>query len=195
MKTGASSARFAAFLFFTALLGVVQWPQPAAAFHIIGFSGSVTSVNSVTRQVDIKITETTTGAGTQHIRAIAAWGDAVTDSHAWTSTTGAGPKIYKVSASHTYPDITTRVITLTSDSNAPSPLQDTLQVDFGCADSPIFFCDGSATKAALQIQNNADDNKDKLKFKWLNGTVASFDDPTGSTQYFLCIYAPGLVFD
>ena len=117
-----------------------------------------------------------------------------TSTQGWTSTTGAGPIIYKVAASHTYPDITTRMITLISDSNAPSPLQDTLPVDFGCADTPILLCDASATKSQLQILNNSDDGKDKLKFKWLNGTVASFDDPA-TTQYFLCIYAPGVVFD
>jgi len=180
--------------FTGALLAALGWSQPAVAFHITGFSGTVVSIDSVARQVNISITETTVGTGSPHVAANVQWGDAMTSLQAWTSTTGVAPKIYKVSASHTYPDLTTRMITLFSDSNAPSPLQDTLQVDFGCSDTPLGGC-RAAGKSLLQIKNDSDDGKDKFVWKWVKGadtSLAALGDPTSSTQYFVCVYdAPG----
>jgi len=61
----------------------------------------------------------------------------------------------------------------------------------------------AAAKSKLTYKSNADDTKDKLKWKWGKGpgtTAAEFGDPTASTQYQLCVYAttsgaPTLLFD
>ena len=51
----------------------------------------------------------------------------------------------------------------------------------------------SAQKSLLLIKNdNDDDTKDKLIFKWIKGaatTVGDFGVPTGTTTYALCIYS------
>jgi hypothetical protein len=89
------------------------------------------------------------------------------------------------------------MITATGDTNIPSPFQDTAMIDFGCSDAPMGGC-RAAGKSQLQIKNDADDSKDKLTWKWLKGadtSLAALGNPTVSTQYFLCIYAPGLVLD
>jgi len=103
-----------------------------------------------------------------------------------------------LSTSHTYPDISPRQITVTGAVTPQPNSQVSVTVHFpgavGCAATPVASCDASAAKASLQIQKNTiDDAKDKLVFKWSKGTVASFDDPTGASQYFLCVYAPNLV--
>ena len=180
------------------VLAAVQWPHPAEAFHIQGITIVPTSINRATRTVTVNIVEQTVGTGTAHTDAGVAWGDAVTSNHAWTSTTGAGPKFYHVNGvSHVYPDLTTRTITVTSDCcNTTLGYDfDTQVVDLGCTDSPMLLCNASAAKAQLQIKNDTgDDTKDKLKFKWLNGNT-TFDDPTGTNDYFFCIYAPTVVVE
>lgn len=180
-----------------AALAITQRPLPAAAFHVTGFSVTVTSFDSIAGQADIDITETTTGSGAAHSGANVQWGDAMTTFFAWTSTTGVAPKVYKRSTSHTYPDLTTRMITAIGDSNVPSPFQDTAQVDFECADAPAVGCH-VGPKSQLQIKNNSsDDTKDKFTWKWQKGDTSldQLGDPTADTQYYVCLYAPGLVFD
>lgn len=52
----------------------------------------------------------------------------------------------------------------------------------------------TAGKSLLMLRNNADDNKDKLIWKWLRGestTQSDFADPTSTADYALCIYAGG----
>jgi hypothetical protein len=193
MSTARGSVCFVAL----AALVITQWPQPAAAFHIVGFSVTVTSFDSIAGQVDIDIIETTTGSGTPHSGAFVQWGDGMSSFQAWTSTTGAAPKVYKRSTSHTYPDLTTRMITATGDTNIPSPFQDTAQVDFECADTPAVGCH-VGPKSQLKIKNNSvDDAKDKFIWKWQKGdtSLEQLGDPTADTQYYVCVYAPGLVFD
>jgi hypothetical protein len=178
-------------------LAAVQWPHPAEAFHVQGITIVPVSKDSVTRTVVIDVIEQTVGTGSVHSQANVAWGDAMNSNHAWTSTTGAGPKFYHVNGvSHVYPDLTTRVITVQSDCcNTTLGYDfDTQVVDFGCSDTPMFLCNNGAVKAQLQIKNNADDSKDKLKFKWLNGNT-TFDDPTSTNDYFFCVYAPTLVME
>lgn len=62
-----------------------------------------------------------------------------------------------------------------------------------CSASPRAGCT-SAAKSILMLKNSdTDDGKDKLTWKWLNGTseVLSGDlgDPTATTTYTLCVYA------
>jgi hypothetical protein len=180
------------------LLGVLSWAQPASANHVDGFSITVTSIDSVTREVDVDLTETTSG-GTIHVGPVIQWGDAAVNSPVWTSTVSGPPNVYKVSTSHTYPDLTTRTINATSDCcvTGGTPLFDSAIVDFGCSDTPLAGC-RAAGGSQLQITNNADDAKDKLQWKWQKGAETLFPalgDPTVSTQYFLCIYDPGLALE
>ena len=51
---------------------------------------------------------------------------------------------------------------------------------------------GAAGKSLLLLKNNADDSKDKLVWKWLKGaatTIGELGDPTGATDYTLCLYS------
>lgn len=186
--------RASGFFAFLAVMFALS-PQPAAAFHVQAIVVLPTSIDSITRTVTVNIGETTVGSGTIHSQAIVQWGDAVTSNKPWTSTFGTSPKFYSVAGvSHIYPDLTDRTIKVTSDCcGGFSPLTDTVAVRLGCADTPMGACNATAGKAQLQIKNNAVDSKDKLKFKWLKGTEPAFASPLGSTEYYLCIYAPGLV--
>jgi hypothetical protein len=193
-----NGARRSAVVALTILsLGIVQRPQPAVAFHVIGVTVTPTSINSVTGSVNVNVTESTIGSGSVHSAVNMHWGDAVTSGHAWTATSGVAPKQYKVSLSHTYPDLTTRTILAVGDccnASFVTPTATTV-IDFGCSDAPKFGCH-AAGASSLQFKNNTtDDTKDKVKWKWSKGdtSFASLDDPTSTTQYFFCIYAPGLV--
>jgi hypothetical protein len=193
MNTAHNSARLVLAL---VLMAIAQWPQPVAAFHVNSVSATVTSINSVTRQVNIDIVETTGPATGPISGAAVQWGDAMTSGNPWTFN---GPGIHTVSASHTYPDLTTRTITVLGDCCGPGPTTqpiDTAQVDFGCKDTSMGGCH-LGPKSQLQIKNNSDDNKDKFAWKWQKGdtTLPELGDPTTGTQYFVCIYAPGLVFE
>ncbi len=57
----------------------------------------------------------------------------------------------------------------------------------------------TAAKTNLLLKHNADDSKDKVSFKWLNGpalTQADFGQPTTTDAYSLCIYDDaGLVLE
>jgi len=195
MNVRSKGSRAASFVFTAGLLAVLQQPQPAVAFHINSVVITVTSINSVTRQVDIDITETTGPATGPVAGANIAWGDAMTSGQLWTSNVG---NTHKVSASHTYPDITTRTISVVGDCCGPGPgttVNDTAQIDFGCADLPLAGC-RTAAKSLILLKDNADDARDKLIWKWVRGadtSLAALGDPTASTQYFVCIYAPGPV--
>src|SRR5262249_54804007 len=137
-------------------LAVLRWASPAVAFHVHGFSITITSIDSVTRQVDARFTETTGTPFGPHTAADVNWGDAMASTHAWTSTVAGPSNTYKVSASHIYPDLTTRTISATSDccnTTGFSPRMATAQVDFGCSDAPKFGC-RQAGKSLLQIKNN-----------------------------------------
>jgi hypothetical protein len=193
MNTARNSARL---VLASACFAIVHWPQPVAAFHVNSVSATVTSINSVTLQVNIDIAETTGPATGPISAAVVQWGDAVTSGQPWTFN---GPGLHTVSASHAYPDLTTRTITVLGDCCGPGPTTqpfDTAQIDFGCKDAAPGGCH-VGTKSQLKIKNNADDNKDKFGWKWQQGstTLSELGDPTAGTQYFVCIYAPGLVFD
>jgi hypothetical protein len=72
----------------------------------------------------------------------------------------------------------------------PSPTPTTFAT---CASTPLASC-GQASKGAVKLQGSADLAKQKLQWKWSNGSVAAgeFGDPvTGSTSYALCIYDDG----
>lgn len=64
----------------------------------------------------------------------------------------------------------------------------------GCTtDCPVapLTCQGAMT-STLVVNDNADDGKDNLVWRWLKGastTQAEFGDPTVSTNYALCVYA------
>jgi hypothetical protein len=193
-NTGRGLARFGV---SAALLAMSQWPLPAAAHHVRGITVSVTSANSTTRAVTVNVVESTSG-GTFHTAAHIQWGDAMSSNKPWTASSSMGGlNFYKVlGVSHTYPNLTDRIIKVTSDccnTFSFSPDTDTAAVQLGCSDAPKGGCNATAATASLQIKNDPDDSKDKLKFKLLNSNTPSFDDPTSTTEYYLCIYAPGLV--
>ena len=195
MKTRSTAVR-ASRLLAALGLAVSMWPQAAAAFHIKGANVTVVSVDSSTRTVTIDAAEFTCTPGGPHTAGNIAWGDGMSTNKVWTATVLGSPtpalNTYKVSGvTHIYPDLTDRTITLTSDccnSIGFSPDQDTALVQLECSDTPKGGCDASATKAQVQIKNDPDDTKDKLKFKWTNGTVASFDTPG---EYYACVYDTG----
>ena len=63
-----------------------------------------------------------------------------------------------------------------------------------CQPAPVSSC-RAALKSKLQIADGADDNKDKLLWKWIKGdatTAADFGSPTGTTRYSLCLYRGAL---
>src|SRR5262245_5991450 len=95
--------------YIAAVLAVLQWASPANAFHVKGVHVPGLSINSVTRQVDINIVESTIGTGSVHSGANVHWGDAVTSFKPWTFSTnsGGGGKVYAALAavSHVYPDL------------------------------------------------------------------------------------------
>ena len=169
-------------------------PRNAAANHIRDAQIIVTGIDSTTRTVNITAYEVTGSPGGPVTQANIQWGDAMSANLPWTGTfnnvPSPGLNRYDVNPSHIYPDLTDRTITLTSDccNTLFSPEVDTQLVQLGCSDTPKGGCDASATKAQLQIKNSTDDSKDKLKFKWLNGTEASFDTPG---EYYLCVYDAG----
>ncbi len=188
-------SRVTPLVFTASLFAMLQGARPAAAMHVNSVSVTVTSVNSVTRQVDIDITETTGPTSGPILGANIQWGDAASSGQPWTVN---NPGLHQVSASHTYPDLTTRTITVTGDccGQFSSSVVATAQVDFGCADTPLPGC-RAAGKSLLLIKNDtADDSKDKLIWKWVKGadtSLGALGNPTSSTQYFVCIYAPGPV--
>lgn len=60
-----------------------------------------------------------------------------------------------------------------------------------CGDAPAAGC-RSASKSVLVINDKADNNKDKIVWKWIKGqstTTAEFADPVNSAVYSLCVYA------
>ena len=195
MKTR-STAVSALGLFVSLALASAMWPQIAAAFHIKGVNVTVLSVDSISRTVNIDAKEFTGSPGGPHTAANIQWGDAAASGFAWTATHLASPtaslNTYEVSpVSHIYPDLLDRTITLTSDccNTSLGYDVDTAVVQLGCQDTPKGGCDASAGKAQLQIKNSTDDNKDKLKFKWINGSgVTPFDTPG---EYYLCVYDVG----
>jgi hypothetical protein len=198
MNRTSNGARRSAVLALAVLSAfAVQRPRLAGAHHVIGVTVTPTSINSVTGSVNVNVTESTTGTGSVHSAVGIHWGDAVTSGHAWTSTQIGPPNKYKVSLSHIYPDLTTRTILAVGDCCNASFVTptDTTVIDFGCSDAPMFGCH-AAGASSLQFKNNTtDDTKDKVKWKWSKGdtSFASLDDPTSTTQYFFCIYAPTLV--
>ena len=63
-----------------------------------------------------------------------------------------------------------------------------------CQPMPVAGC-RTALKSLLQIDNAADDGKDKLIWKWLKGAAtdaAEFGDPSAATRYSLCLYKGAL---
>ncbi len=63
--------------------------------------------------------------------------------------------------------------------------------DPGCGASPRVGC-RTAAKSILLYKDNADDDKDRLVFKWIKGQATSqaeFGVPAGTAQYDLCLYA------
>jgi len=65
-----------------------------------------------------------------------------------------------------------------------------------CPASPSGSC-GTSTKGKLLIKDSSDDTKDKLVWKWGNGsgadTQSAFGDPTASTNNRLCVYDDGVL--
>jgi len=200
---GSSVRRRVLFTSILTLLGAFAWAQPAAAFHIRGIAITAVQKDSIAGSVDIDVVESSgTPFGTNFAPNVL-WGDGSTNYPPWTSnftSTGApGLNFHKVSVSHMYPDLTTRTITVVSDCCVyGSPAVDTVVIDFNCADTPMAGC-RTAGKAQFQMKNNlSDDTKDLLKFKWGKGAetlLAALGDPTASTQYHVCTYAPGLVLE
>jgi hypothetical protein len=71
--------------------------------------------------------------------------------------------------------------------------RDTCNPITGCQNDavPATGC-RAAEKSSLLIENNTDDTKDKLTWKWLKGagtTLSQLGDPTSTTKYALCLYA------
>ncbi|MFT4572507.1 MAG: hypothetical protein ACI8TX_003683 [Hyphomicrobiaceae bacterium] len=61
----------------------------------------------------------------------------------------------------------------------------------GCGEAPREGC-RTAEKSVLLYRDNADNDRDRLTYKWIKGQATSqseFGDPTTSTQVDLCIYA------
>ncbi len=59
----------------------------------------------------------------------------------------------------------------------------------GCAEAPLVGC-GTAEKSNLTVRDHADDEKQKLKWSFVNGdptTLAEFD-PAGTKHYGFCVY-------
>jgi hypothetical protein len=53
----------------------------------------------------------------------------------------------------------------------------------------------AARKSTLKVADNANDEKDKLVWKWVKGaatTAAEYDGPSGPPRYSLCLYAGAL---
>ena len=61
-----------------------------------------------------------------------------------------------------------------------------------CADTPAPGClDAGGGKGKISLKDDADDTKDKLKWKWGGGPAvpaAAFGDPLTSASYELCVY-------
>jgi hypothetical protein len=187
-------------LALTLALSVMTLPQPAAAHHVIGVTITPTNVDSVAHSANITVTESTTGiSGTIHVGAGVAWGDAVTSFHNWTMTTVGPPNVYRVALSHTYPDLSTRTITAVGDCCNASFITPTAthKIDFGCSDTPMGGCHAAGASKIDYKNNLTDDTKDKLSWKWSKGDLTPAVDlgnPTTSTQYFVCLYAPTPIF-
>jgi hypothetical protein len=180
---------------FVGGLLVLGWSPPVQAFHVLGINIPFVSIDSGTRTVDIVVGESTVGTGSIHSQALVKWGDGASSNKPWTQTdtTTSGHKLYFAFAAHVYPDLTDRTIQVFSDCCNASfvTLTATAPVQLGCADAPIGGC-LAPTTAILQVKNNTtDDAKDQFQFKWLKGSTGSV---TLGQQYFVCLYAPGLVF-
>ena len=196
-----TAGRVAPFL-FAAMLAAIQWSAPAEAFHVKGITVTPTSVDSATRTVNVDVVESTVGTGSAHTQANVQWGDGMTSFHAWTgnTTTVGGGKNFRVTGvAHVYPDLTDRTIKVFSDCCNASFLTatDTAVIQLGCSDAPKGGCRQAGNSLVAFKNNLTDDNKDSFQFKWLKGDATTFGalgDPTSSTQYFVCVYAPGLVF-
>ena len=179
-----------------AILATFAAASTAQAHHVIGISVSLANKNSVTRTADINITESTTGAGTVG-GADVHWGDANTTFAPWATTSGTGPKFYRVSTSHVYPDTSSpsghrrqRLVTASF-----GIAHDTVAVDLDASPAPMAGCHNSAT-SQLHMKDSVDNTKDQMQWKWSKGddtSPASLGDPTADTEYYFCIYAPGLV--
>ena len=75
----------------------------------------------------------------------------------------------------------------------PTPTSTPTPTTFAtCASTPL-SC-SQASKGAVKLQGSADISKQKLQWKWSNGSVGAgaFGNPvTGSTSYALCVYDDG----
>ncbi len=59
-----------------------------------------------------------------------------------------------------------------------------------CGFEPMAACDSGA-KGSLSVRNDADDDRDALRWKWARGsaiTMADFGDPVAAHGYRLCVY-------
>jgi hypothetical protein len=141
------------------------------------------------------VTEATIGTGAIHDHANIHWGDAVTENWPWTSHTGSGPVLYKVSVSHTYPNLAERTIDVLSDCCTTNSLSASATVDvrFGCSAAPLTGC-LDTTSASLLVKNSTDTSKNQIQWKWSKGAAtvpADLGDPTTTMPYYFCIYSPG----
>src|SRR5262245_1274224 len=67
-----------------------------------------------------------------------------------------------------------------------------------CDAAPRGTCRTALKSLLLLVDNNGNDIKDKLKWKWGRGEAVSLQElgvPTGTTSYELCIYAAGNLID
>jgi len=67
-----------------------------------------------------------------------------------------------------------------------------------CQAVPRMGCRTALKSRVLLVDNNGNDAKDKLSWKWGAGQATSLEDfgvPAGTTNYALCIYAAGSLID
>ena len=70
--------------------------------------------------------------------------------------------------------------------------ENTLPGDGGCTSTPKAGC-ASPGKSLLLLKDNANDDRDKLTWKWVKGTaaLADFGAPDTTDAYALCLYGQG----
>jgi len=176
---------------------MLLWAQPAVASHLISVSVTPSAVNRANGAVTVDVIETTNGALFPFASALINWGSssaALDPNQAQTVVVGP-PNVYKLSVSHTYPDLNTHDVRVSDCCTSGfATILDSAEIDLGCADAPLGGClAAGASGSQMGLKKGSDPSKNKLKWKWGKGAdvmLPQLGDPNSTTPYFFCVYDP-----